>query len=148
MSFWAAAKTAWFLGNEYGGAWEAAKQALDEGRPLTTIIEAFARQTEGKLDDEAVAILIAGIAQGIGLLQHAALRCGQFAEAIEEHAPVYLLRCKQLTLFLRVKVPEILEALDTFATMLAGKSEQLRSLASVVGVLCVRLVMRLEKLRA
>ena len=148
MSFWAAARTAWQLGGEYADAWTAAREAAERGEPVSRIVEAFASRTENKLDDEAVAALTAGVVWAIGKLQELSLWLAQVAEAIEDHGPTYLAKLKALTATLRTEGPKLLDALDQLAERAAGQAERVRVYASVAGVLCVRAVMRLEKLRA
>ena len=87
MGFFSALSTAWALGNEYTGAWQAGARAVEDGGGVLDGLRAFADHTGNRLDDEAVEVLAKGITAAIDyslIAGMVAMRAGLW---LENHGP-------------------------------------------------------------
>lgn len=129
MSFWASAKRAWQLGQEYSGAWSAARDALVSGKPVVEVVRAFADATHNELDDAAVQHLTRGIEAAVEAAQTAALVLGRAAAWVEENEP------------------KVLDAVAHVGTLVERHGPRLARAAARAGALATAAALRLDALR-
>lgn len=87
MSFLSTAWRAVELAREYDGALEAAMVAAKDGFPLRVIVQRFAEETESKLDDRAVEVLVDGATRAVVLAQRTATWASSLAAWVEDNGP-------------------------------------------------------------
>lgn len=87
MSFLATAWRALELARDYDGAVAAAKTVAESGGTVFDIVRAFAADTDGLLDDEAVAVLTEGATKGIEWARTTASWASSLAAWVEDATP-------------------------------------------------------------
>ena len=101
---------------ETSRAASAAREALDDGRPLAEVVRAFAQETETDLDDRAVEELIEGMEKFVEVAREVAVLAIRVAPRLEEWAEVGIARGREVLDWAEANLPEVREGLATVAS--------------------------------
>lgn len=101
---------------ETSRAASAAREALDDGRPLAEVVRVFAQETETDLDDRAVEELIEGMEKFVEVAREVAVLAIRVAPRLEEWAEVGIARGREVLDWAEANLPEVREGLATVAS--------------------------------